>query len=135
MTSKGNVGAAFSCHNNYADSMLEDPDLWEKWITKLKAKGFFEGVSEGSAAYQERYAKAVTKFAERMEVYHFSSTACFILTSVLQQAKASSPAAAPAAAASNSNAEAEATEKKTKGPPLSHYRSLPCERSFPACRQ
>ena len=61
------VACEFDC-----GSRIEDPDLWEKWISKLKAKGFFEGVSEGSNEYQERYAKAVSKFAERMEVSQYS---------------------------------------------------------------
>jgi hypothetical protein len=98
---------------------LADPDLWDKWITKLKAKGFFEGVSEGSAAYQERYSKAVTKFAERMEVSDCEAQFCmlnFLSPGPCELKQAKGPAApAPASSAAT---DAEATAAKTKGAPF-----------------
>jgi hypothetical protein len=65
--------ATFISRCNCYDSSLFvslglDPELWEKWMTKLKARGFFEGFAEGSEDYGKRYTKAAEKFVQKTEV-------------------------------------------------------------------
>ncbi|ETV87304.1 hypothetical protein H257_00930 [Aphanomyces astaci] len=42
-----------------------NPGLWQKWLAKLEAKGFFNGVSPGTSEYDDLYKKALSKFKEK----------------------------------------------------------------------
>ncbi|ETW09868.1 hypothetical protein, variant [Aphanomyces invadans] len=42
-----------------------NPGLWQKWLAKLDAKGFFNGVTSGTPEYDELYKKALSKFKEK----------------------------------------------------------------------
>lgn len=74
--------------------------LFLKFLDSLKAKGFFDGVAEGSPEYAERYAKVVAKFEERLSSEKKGASAA----SPSSSAAASAPA--PAVDADEAGAEA-----------------------------
>ncbi|KDO33056.1 hypothetical protein SPRG_01871 [Saprolegnia parasitica CBS 223.65] len=44
-----------------------NPALWQKWVSKLEAKGFFAGVQKGTPEYNQLYQKALGKFKEKFD--------------------------------------------------------------------
>ncbi|OQR99269.1 hypothetical protein ACHHYP_07103 [Achlya hypogyna] len=44
-----------------------NPALWQKWLSKLEAKGFFSGVQKGTPEYNQLYQKALSKFKEKFD--------------------------------------------------------------------
>ena len=44
---------------------MEESPAFQKFLNKVKSKGFFDGMQEGSDAFQKRYGKIVAKFRAR----------------------------------------------------------------------
>ena len=53
--------------------LVRHPGLWERWLGKLRKRGFFDGVDEGSPEFDERVRKALRAFARRPGVREFDS--------------------------------------------------------------
>lgn len=80
------------------DPALEASPKFQKYLTRVKEKGFFAGVEEGSAEYNDKYKRLVAKYVEK-----FGSDA------------SSAAPAAPAAAAEDNSDEIEADKLKEQG--------------------
>ena len=53
--------------------LVRHPGLWERWLGKLRKRGFFDGVDEGSPEFDERVRKALRAFARSPGVREFDS--------------------------------------------------------------
>ena len=54
--------------------LVRHPGLWERWLGKLRKRGFFDGVDEGSPEFDAlRLAKAARAFARSPGVREFDS--------------------------------------------------------------
>ena len=53
--------------------LVRHPGLWERWLGKLRKRGFFDGVDEGSPQFDERVRKALRAFARSPGVREFDS--------------------------------------------------------------
>ena len=51
--------------------LVRHPGLWERWLGKLRKRGFFDDAAEGSPAFDDRVRKALRAFARSPGVREF----------------------------------------------------------------
>ena len=56
--------------------LVRHPGLWERWLGKLRKRGFFDGVDEGTPEFDERVRKALRAFARSPGVREFDLDGC-----------------------------------------------------------
>ena len=46
------------------EAQAQFPELWNKWLQKLRSKGYLKGMVEGSADHELHLEKAAAKFLQ-----------------------------------------------------------------------
>lgn len=94
-----------------ASTATASSPLFAKFLESLKAKGFFEGVAEGSPEYQARFAKVVEKFEARLSSESGGAAAAAPAVAAAAPATPAAPAPAPPPSAAD-EAGAEASKEE-----------------------